>query len=368
MRIAIVGQDTAIRSNTVWFEVLRHLPEAHLLLPLGDTDSAAAELRLRETAPELLARIHLIKSRRLLGETSELWIGLHSTLESIQPELIHVVAEPWAPVARRVRRWQWPFVIHGAENILDSAPIPYRIRRAGMGSVLRSARGAASWGHTGIAAMREAGLPASTPTALCASRLPDPLNFPISPLPVEVTPLRVAYCGRLVEQKGVQTLIQAVSTLPTGTTVLRVLGEGKYRSSLERLATELGTPVEFLGQGSESDVADLLRWSHVVVVPTLVVRRFKEQWGRIAVEAMLSGRAVVASDSGELPLLLGEPEMVFAWADDKALARLLRRLSSDRMFLETKAKAFAVRGEDFYPAIQSAALIDLWRRVMGSTA
>jgi len=365
VRIAIVGQDTDIRGNTVWFEVLRHAPEAHLLLPLGSTNPSAAKARLREAAPGLQARIHLVKSRRLLGETSELWIGLRSALESIQPELVHVIAEPWAPVAQRVRRWQWPFVIHGAESILDSAPLPYRIRRVGMRSVLRRASGAASWGHTGIAAMREAGLPVSTPTALCASRLPDPLKFPISTLPVEVTPLRVAYCGRLIEQKGVQTLIQALSTLPLGTADLRVLGEGRCRSSLERLANERGAPVEFLGQGSESDVADLLRWSHVVVVPTLVGRRFKEQWGRIAVEAMLSGRAVVASDSGELPLLLGDPEMVFPHGDTAALAGLLQRLSADRTFLERKAEVSAERAQDFSPAIQAGSVIGLWRRVLG---
>ena len=363
MRVVIVGQDCDPRSNTVWFEVLRQMPDTRLFLPVEERHESASMSRLQEVAPDLYARIHLVRVRTPLGETSTLWSGLRRELQEANPELIHVVAEPWAPVAQRVSRWRWPFVIHGAENILETAPWPYRIRRTGMRGVLRRAGGAVSWGHTGLAAMWGAGLPAGTPTALCASRLPDPSAFPATPLPRETTPLRVAYVGRMIKAKGVQTLLQALGLLPLGVTELRLLGDGPYRNSLERRARKLDLPVDFLGHGSETDVADLIRWSHIVVVPTLVDPRFKEQWGRIAAEAMMSSRAVVVSDSGELPLLVADPEMVFPHGDEVELAGLLGRLSADRTLLEQKARAVAERSKAFAPEIQARTLIEFWKIV-----
>ena len=214
--------------------------------------------------------------------------------------------------------------------------------------------------------MRDAGLPTRTPATLCASRLPDPGQFPVAGLPNEISPLHVAYAGRLIEEKGVQTLFEAVSELPAGSANLRILGEGTYRSELEDLARRLSLPVEFLGQGSESDVLDVLRWSHVVVVPTLVGRRFAEQWGRIAVEAMSAGRAVVASDSGELPLLLGDPEMVFPHGDARSLAVVLKRLADDREFLERKTKESSERAQEFSPANQVDNVVRLWSVILES--
>ncbi len=363
MRVVVLGQDCDPRSNAVWFEVLRQQPESELFLPVEKRHETESMSRLREAAPDVYSRMRLVHMRKPLGETSALWFGLRQQLQDAQPELVHVVAEPWAPVAQRVSRWPWPFVIHGAENILDTAPLPYRIRRMGMRTVLTTASGAVSWGYTGLAAMQNAGLPVGTPSALSASRAPDPMNFLASPLPDQVSPLRVAYCGRLIKLKGVQTLLESLSALPTGTTELRILGEGKYRDSLEKLSLELGTSVEFLGHGSERDVADLLRWSHVVAVPTLVGRRFKEQWGRIAVEAMMCGRVVVASDSGELPLLLGDSDMVFPHGDEVSLSRILSRLSIDRSFLGQKAAAFARRASVFTPETQARALVELWQRI-----
>ena len=363
MRVVVLGQDCDPRSNAVWFEVLRQLPETELFLPVIKQHETESMSRLREAAPDVYSRMHSVYMRRPLGETSTLWFGLRQQLQEVQPELVHVVAEPWAPVAQRVSRWQWPFVIHGAENILATAPLPYRIRRTGMRTVLTRASGAVSWGHSGLAAMRNAGLAVGTPSALCASRTPDPMNFFPSPLPDQVSPLRVAYCGRLIKLKGVQTLIESLSTLPAGTTELRILGEGKYREPLEQLSLELGTSVEFLRHGSERVVADLLRWSHVVAVPTLVGRRFKEQWGRIAVEAMMCGRVVVVSDSGELPTLVGDDEMVFPHGDEQSLSRILRRLSLDRGFVERKAAAFSGRASMFTPVTQARALVELWQRI-----
>jgi len=244
-----------------------------------------------------------------------------------------------------------------------TAPLPYRIRRIGMRKVLRAASGAVSWGQTGLAAMREAGLPDATPAVLCASRPPNPQNFPHSPLPDEVTPLRVAYGGRLVKVKGVQTLIDAIDALSPSSVNVRVLGDGPFRGSLEALAHDKNVAIEFMGTGSERDVADLFRWAHVVVVPTLVSRRYSEQWGRIAVEAIMCGRAVIASDSGELPFIVGDPEMVFPHGDSSLLASVIQRLADDRKLLEVKTTSSSERAPLFAPSAQADDLIGLWRDV-----
>ena len=154
MRVAIIGQDCEPRSNTLWFEVLRTLPDAHLFLPTSSRDASEDGARLQSCAPDVRSRIELVNARMPLGETSMLWSGLRHRVEGMQPDVVHVVAEPWAAVAQQVSLWPTRFVIHSAENVLATAPLPYRIRRIGMRRVLRAASGAVNWGHTGLAAMR----------------------------------------------------------------------------------------------------------------------------------------------------------------------------------------------------------------------
>lgn len=107
----------------------------------------------------------------------------------------------------------------------------------------------------------------------------------------------LGFVGRLVDQKGCDVLIRAMPKLLAGHPQLRlrVVGDGPERARLEDLARrlEVERAVEFTGYRPTS--AALMHEFDAVVVPS----RY-EPFGIVAVEAMASGRPVVASAVGGL--------------------------------------------------------------------
>jgi glycosyltransferase involved in cell wall biosynthesis len=73
-----------------------------------------------------------------------------------------------------------------------------------------------------------------------------------------------------------------------------------------------------------------LRRLHALVLPSLTRPNWKEQFGRVLIEAMACGVPVVGSDSGEIPNVIGEAGLVFPEGDAEALRAALARLRDDR--------------------------------------
>jgi glycosyltransferase involved in cell wall biosynthesis len=69
-----------------------------------------------------------------------------------------------------------------------------------------------------------------------------------------------------------------------------------------------------------------------LVLPSLTRPNWKEQFGRVLVEAMACGVPVVGSDSGEIPHVVGEAGLIFPEGDVEALRDRLARLAADARF------------------------------------
>jgi glycosyltransferase involved in cell wall biosynthesis len=141
---------------------------------------------------------------------------------------------------------------------------------------------------------------------------------------------KLLYVGRVVEQKGVATAIEALAQLPAAAE-LRIVGEGDpgYRRTLEDTAARLGvgSRVVFEQPRPRDQLAAVYRWADAVVFPV----RWEEPWGLVPLEAMALGRPVVATGRGGSGDYLrdGENALLFAPGDASALARALDALSRD---------------------------------------
>ncbi|HEX7103697.1 MAG TPA: glycosyltransferase family 4 protein [Nitrolancea sp.] len=93
--------------------------------------------------------------------------------------------------------------------------------------------------------------------------------------------------------KGVPTLLRAVAQQPK--TYLLLAGDGDLRSDFERLTTELGASdrIVFAGRVEQADLASIYRAADVLVLPS---ETRGEAFGMVLLEAMASGRPVIASD------------------------------------------------------------------------
>ncbi|MGH6657868.1 MAG: glycosyltransferase family 4 protein, partial [Actinocrinis sp.] len=118
------------------------------------------------------------------------------------------------------------------------------------------------------------------------------------------------------------------------------------RTRLESDAADLVAAgrVEFRGRLEQPQVARCLRASALVVVPSL----WPEVFGRVALEALQTGRAVVASRVGGLPELVdGENGRLVEPGDVDGLARALSELLGDRPLLERLGAESARRAKGF---------------------
>ena len=79
---------------------------------------------------------------------------------------------------------------------------------------------------------------------------------------------------------------------------------------------------------------EVLQGLDAVVLPSLTTPRWKEQFGRILIEAMACGVPVVGSDSGEIPEVIGDAGLIVPEGNASVLARALQCLYDDRELRE----------------------------------
>ena len=137
-------------------------------------------------------------------------------------------------------------------------------------------------------------------------------------------PLQIGSVGRLVSEKGLPTLLRAAKRLDDEGTDFRLtfVGDGPERANLENLARNLRfrNQVEFLGELQGHELGEALRSVRVIVMPS----QWEETAGLAAIEHMMRGGVVIASDIGGLGEIVGEAGLRFKAGDSEALYACLR--------------------------------------------
>lgn len=143
-------------------------------------------------------------------------------------------------------------------------------------------------------------------------------------------PLRIGYAGGLLPEKGLDLLLRACAALQ-GAWQLVLVGEGESRADLVALATSLGITdrVRFDSRLESHAMPHFYRALDVFVLPSRTLPNWKEQFGRVLIEAMSCAVAVVGSTSGEIPNVIGDAGLLFAEGDVDALTGHLQRLLDD---------------------------------------
>ncbi len=137
------------------------------------------------------------------------------------------------------------------------------------------------------------------------------------------------YVGRMEEVKGVSVLLRAFALLRReGRSVFLILvGDGDMRERYEQLSSRLGVSdsVKFTGSVKREDLPAYYDLSDIFVLPSL-----KEPFGLVGLEAMATGKPVVASRVGGIPDFVTEDSGILVRAGDfSGLAAALQSLLSN---------------------------------------
>ncbi len=123
-----------------------------------------------------------------------------------------------------------------------------------------------------------------------------------TPKPFPELPLKLLAVGRLVQKKGFDVLLRAAAQLEFPFQ-LRIVGDGPEEKNLMALvrANELEAQVEFIGSLSHAELPDEYAKAHIVTVPSVVDNSGdRDGLPNVVLEAMASGRAIVATDVGAI--------------------------------------------------------------------
>lgn len=162
--------------------------------------------------------------------------------------------------------------------------------------------------------------------------------------PVQRHSHEILFVGRIAEEKGLLTLIEAVGLVAkSGHPIhLNVVGgdkggseRGSYAQSCTDLvrSLELGSRVTFLGEVPNRQLPEHLSRARALVVPSI----WNEPFGVVVLEGLACGTAVIAGRVGGMPELLeeGKTGLLVPPGDVHALAEALRRVLEDDELVRT---------------------------------
>lgn len=175
----------------------------------------------------------------------------------------------------------------------------------------------------------------------------------------------IGFLGRFVDAKGVTVLLRALNAVVDECRVLLV-GGGPMEAELRGWAEgwQPAGAARVITSVPHAGVADYLNAMDVLAAPSLTTPRWREQFGRMLAEAMACGVPVVASDSGEIPYVVGSAGEIVREGEWEQLAATLtallrspeRRAELARRGVDRARSAFALplvarRHLEFFDAV-----------------
>lgn len=294
--------------------------------------------------------------------------GLGRIFKELRPNVIHLWEEPWSIVAvqaimlRDALLPEAAIILETDQNILRRLPPPFeQIRRYTQkrtdALIVRSEDALAvarATGYRGPAVTVEYCVDDLVFNARGRDRARGALG--------EISGLVVGYVGRLVEEKGVANVISAIARSRSPVTLL-LLGEGPQIGDLKAQAQALGVArqVRFLPPRPREEVAELMRGLDVLVLLSQTTRTWKEQFGRVIMEAQACGTPVIGSDSGSIPSVVGGGGWIVGEDDVGGLSALLDRLGDNPAEIAEKSiEGLAQAARRFTPQMVAADLCKVY--------
>jgi glycosyltransferase involved in cell wall biosynthesis len=261
--------------------------------------------------------------------------GLGKHVRRLQPDIVHIDEEPYNlatfQAMRLAKRTGAKALFFTWQNLKRTYPFPFGLIE---GYNLKKADYAIAGNQEAVEVWRGKGY--KGPIKVIPQFGVDPEIYAprttdyASRFALHASRFTIGYVGRLVEEKGVQILLQAVDGLG-GEWRLRILGSGPLQPQLEALTQRLDVTdrVSFESPIPSAQMPAFYNQLDTLVLPSLTRTHWKEQFGRVLIEAMACGVPVVGSRSGEIPYVIGQAGLTFAEGDVQELRARFSQLMGD---------------------------------------
>jgi glycosyltransferase involved in cell wall biosynthesis len=258
-------------------------------------------------------------------------------LRKVRPHVLHLWEEPWSLVAllaALVKR-EAALVLEVDQNILKTLPPPFEtIRRF----VLTKCAHILARSRDAEAVVRAGGY--QGPVTMIGYGADRDCFRPDRDAAPQGAGLRIGYVGRLVEEKGLDDVLDAIARAHS-TINLGLIGAGPHAGKLRARVARLGLAesVRFRDWAAPQQVAEFMRGLDALILFTRTTPHVREQFGRVIIEAQSCGVPVIGSRCGAIPDVVGKGGWIVDERDSAALARLLDDIAAGREDLRAKSRA-----------------------------
>lgn len=345
MRLTVISHSCVLESNQRFFSALSAQGVLlQMIVPAAWKEDIQGQMRAAQRMSDLQA----------IWVTAPVWqsgsvplhayrLDLRRQFYLFQPDAIYCENESYAlstfqaALSNRfsVRR---PFFFRNNQNLSKTLPTPFRQAEK---FVLREAACANLVSEEAGRRLREKGYRgrmAYMPYGVDTERYQ----------PVDGRPYRQAwrnpgfvfgYLGRLIPEKGLTIMLEAFRRFhPEEDVALVICGDGPWRENLQAQAEHPAFRGRvYLEPAIPHDEAPrFLSALDALLLPSLTTSHWKEQFGRVLVEAAACGTPVIGSESGEIPHLIRRlgHGVIVPEAEPEALYLAMRRLLEQPALLE----------------------------------
>lgn len=293
---------------------------------------------------------------------------LWQVLNDFQPDIIQVEEEVFSLISFEVaicsRLMGKPLVVFGWENLDRTLP---RLRQWTCQFVLNTAHALIPGNKDGERLVKKWGY--NRLVEVMPQLGVDTQFFSPQSLECDRGPFNIGFLGRLVPEKGIDTLFAAARQLRERGLQFKITlcGSGVAETSLKQAADaqHVADLVTWRGAVRHEHAPTEISQFNVLVLPSRSASTWKEQFGHVLIEAMAMEVPVIGSTCGEIPNVIGRPDLIFNEGDADGLAAILERMITEPAWRQDVGQYGLDRVHQLYSHERIAErLLTLWQTVL----
>ncbi|MBY0309590.1 glycosyltransferase [Patescibacteria group bacterium] len=259
-------------------------------------------------------------------------------LRNIKPDLIWAQEEPTNSfLFPLLLYYQWnrhPRIVAATcENIFSFSRARRLVHTIILARLWRRIDALLASASPSIEAIRAIGMSSHIPTVPLVAGCLSPSTTPAAiqtTLRTDETVVVFGYVGRLCEEKGWKVIIAALRQLPPHIKLL-MAADGLQRAGLDAFLVEpaLTGRIQNLGFIPKAELWNAYQAMDCLIVPSITTATWKEQFGGVLTDAMVSGIPLIGSSSGAIPEVTGPAGIIVPENDPTELAKAMTLLAGD---------------------------------------
>ncbi len=177
----------------------------------------------------------------------------------------------------------------------------------------------------------------------------------------------IGYIGRIIPEKGLMTLMETLKELKNYNWKILFVGRGDMMPEILSFGRTYNIEDRIINIDNAFwyDIVPYMNCMDVLVLPSVSTTYWKEQFGRVLIEAMACEVPIIGSDSGAIPWVIGDAGLVFPEENVGKLRTHILNLIQHISLREELAKLGKLRMErEFTEEIVACKYLEFYKRII----